>query len=351
MREGSFHSSTVRVFNVSALLDYAVFSCTARNALGDDTLDIQLVSTNHPDPPSSFRPVSASHDSVTLEWIPGFDGGLPQRFRVRYLWDKSSSFLYMDVFPPGEATFTVGGLLPNTTYNFSVNAINAIGESGYADNNAVLSVTTAEMPEVVPPTMESPDPWPADLTMIFTLVFGLLLLVNALGCFFGLKWRKRQGQAGGVGGTVPNGAKKEEEEGSLRSTVSNKYESGEKINKAAQRTLLIDSGSETDSNLYETEGAHYYYPTVDYRPPVSPHPEEISRLDAQSHLYEEVRGLAHYQDAPSPPPLLDPRLPHQRNEWKSLPIPPSVEQKTEFANVRQAPKYSDLPFELRGELV
>lgn len=33
---------------------------------------------------------------------------------------------------------------------------------------------------------------------------------------------------------------------------SNKYESREKINAAAQRTLLIDSGSETDSNVYES---------------------------------------------------------------------------------------------------
>lgn len=32
---------------------------------------------------------------------------------------------------------------------------------------------------------------------------------------------------------------------------SNKYESGEKINAAAQRTLLVDSGSETDSKVYE----------------------------------------------------------------------------------------------------
>ncbi len=46
VREGSFHTSTVRVINVSAALDYAVFSCTARNSLGEDKLDIQLVSTS-----------------------------------------------------------------------------------------------------------------------------------------------------------------------------------------------------------------------------------------------------------------------------------------------------------------
>lgn len=46
VREGSFHTSTIRVVNVTAALDYAIFSCTARNSLGEDTLDIQLVSTS-----------------------------------------------------------------------------------------------------------------------------------------------------------------------------------------------------------------------------------------------------------------------------------------------------------------
>lgn len=46
VREGSIHISTLRVVNVSAALDYAIFSCTARNSLGEDKLDIQLVSTS-----------------------------------------------------------------------------------------------------------------------------------------------------------------------------------------------------------------------------------------------------------------------------------------------------------------
>lgn len=60
----------------------------------------------------------------------------------RYREDQLASFLYMDVFPPRATTFTVTGLQPATTYNFSVNALNAMGESGYADNNAVLTITT-----------------------------------------------------------------------------------------------------------------------------------------------------------------------------------------------------------------
>uniref|UniRef100_A0A3B5ALY1 NPHS1 adhesion molecule, nephrin n=1 Tax=Stegastes partitus TaxID=144197 RepID=A0A3B5ALY1_9TELE len=267
VREGSFHTSTVRVVNVSAALDYAVFSCTARNSLGEDKLDIQLVSTNHPDPPSSFRQVGVTHDSVTLEWIPGFDGGLRQRFRMRYRWAQSISSLYMDVFPPSATSFTVTGLQPVTTYNFSVNALNAIGESGYADNNAVLTITT-----------KGASGLPAYLAAVLTAVLGVLLVSNSLGCYFGLRWKKRRGLTGNRNYLFIRGWES--------------YESREKINTAAQRTLLIDSGSETDSNAYESyaavrERSHYYYPTGEYMPPLSPHREETRGL-GKTQLYLRV---------------------------------------------------------------
>ncbi|XP_044215898.1 nephrin isoform X2 [Thunnus albacares] len=360
VREGAFHTSTVRVVNVSAALDYAVFSCTARNSLGEDKLDIQLVSTSHPDPPSSFRQVSVSHDSVTLEWIPGFNGGLRQRFRIRYLWERSASFLYVDVFPPSATTFTITDLQPVTTYNFSVNALNAMGESDYADNNAVLTITTMERKEVEDvPTDDSSGALPAYLTVVFTVVFGILLVLNSLGCFLGLRWKKRRGQTGGREGSVLN-EKKNGEDGSSQSTASNsnKYESREKVNKAALRTLLIDSECETDSNVYESYAAEssHYHPTGDYMPPLSPHPEEIYVTHLpHSHLYDDVRdGL--YQDVlPSsrPPPLsvFDHRLPHQRSDWRSASYPQDPERLREIMDVRQPQRDTDLPFELRGELV
>nr|XP_019948177.1 PREDICTED: nephrin [Paralichthys olivaceus] len=366
VREGSFHTSTVRVVNVTAAHDYAVFSCTALNALGEDKLDIQLVSTSHPDPPSSFRQVTVTHNSVTLEWIPGFNGGLRQRFRVRYRWDQSVSFLYVDVFPPRATTFTVTDLQASTTYNFSVNALNAMGESGYADNNAVLTITTKARPEVeeIPADDDSVSQnageLPVYLTVVFTVVFGVLLVLNSLGCFFGHRWKKRRGQTGGGGGSVLDGKKNEEEESS-QSTMnnSNKYESREKLNAAAQRTLLIESGSETDSNVYESyaaESSHfYYYPTVDYMPALSPHPEETQRHEAAHHpVYEDVRDRGLYQEitASSAPSSFNNRLPHQWNNWRSsTDHQQGAERARDSADVQQLQQVSDVPFELRGELV
>lgn len=114
--------------------------------------------------------------------------------------------------------------------------------------------------------------------------------------------------------------------------------------------------------------------------------KDVTRLsaDSQSHLYEDVRHSGLYQDIlasslASRPPLFDHRLPHQWNEWRS-PTHPQVRKQTpnpwwgplfdtlftlhmhsvsqqgaerarEFMDVQQPQRDSDLPFELRGELV
>lgn len=45
----------------------------------------------------------------------------------------------------------------------------------------------------------------AYLTGVFTVVFGVLLVLNSLGCFFGLRWKKRQRQTGDHNGIVIKG--------------------------------------------------------------------------------------------------------------------------------------------------
>uniref|UniRef100_K7G7F2 NPHS1 adhesion molecule, nephrin n=1 Tax=Pelodiscus sinensis TaxID=13735 RepID=K7G7F2_PELSI len=138
--EGAWHSSTLTIANVSAVHDYATFTCRASNALGTDTLDIQLLSTSRPDPPTGLKIVSVTHNSAGLEWIPGFDGGLPQRFRIRYRWPGAPSALYVDVFPAQTPAFTLTGLSPATPYSVGVSAHNALGESAQGPS---ITITTA----------------------------------------------------------------------------------------------------------------------------------------------------------------------------------------------------------------
>uniref|UniRef100_UPI00398EBCB7 nephrin n=1 Tax=Pristiophorus japonicus TaxID=55135 RepID=UPI00398EBCB7 len=160
-QEGPLHTSWLTMANATAALDYATFTCTAQNPLGIDLFDIQLVRTSRPDPPTGLKILSKTHNSVTLAWRAGFDGGLEQRFQVRYIWTEAKGYLYVGVYPPQATIFTITGLRPRTPYNFSINALNALGAGDYVDQGLGLTVITSGKPERDPfPTASllAPDP-------------------------------------------------------------------------------------------------------------------------------------------------------------------------------------------------
>uniref|UniRef100_A0A673J090 NPHS1 adhesion molecule, nephrin n=1 Tax=Sinocyclocheilus rhinocerous TaxID=307959 RepID=A0A673J090_9TELE len=355
---GTVHTSVLTVIYVSAALDYAVFTCTVHNSMREDSLDIQLLSTNHPDPPSDLKLLRVDHNSVTLEWMPGFDGGLTQNFRVRYQWAGSASFMYVDVFPPTATVYTVTGLNPSTTYNFSVNAISTMGESSYADNNKILTVTTADAEEaddgVSPADQDSAlagRGLPVYVVVILA-VGGLLLFLNPLSCFLLAKWKRGRSLKGKW--TISQETKSQEQ----RSTASGstRYASRELINASAQRTLLIDSSSEPDSSVYESygqqESTRYYYPTEVYSPALFTHPEGPEDHDGRhctsplAHDYEEGYSLL------PPAAQFHPRAPSTYHEGRAYgKADVDVTAGVYDSMVYRRRRDTDLPFELRWELV
>lgn len=115
--------------------DYGGYECVARNELADERHTVRLDITSAPEPPMGLHVVNFTHDSVTLTWIPGFDGGYDQSFKVRYVRVGSSNARYVDVFPKNTTIFTVTQLALGTEYAFSVAAVNVIGESNYTGEN------------------------------------------------------------------------------------------------------------------------------------------------------------------------------------------------------------------------
>ena len=65
--------------------------------------------TAKPDMPYNLQLVNATHDSITVSWTPGFDGGSEQSFQIRYqkLGDVVQKFI--NVHPPQSSVFTVPG--------------------------------------------------------------------------------------------------------------------------------------------------------------------------------------------------------------------------------------------------
>ena len=113
--------------------DYGSYECLARNELGFDAITIQLNRTSKPDPPLALRVINITAASVQLRWIPGFDGGLGQDFRVRYRPTASSdpSYSYRDVFPMNSTQILISGMNEDTEYIFGVQAINEKGQSDF----------------------------------------------------------------------------------------------------------------------------------------------------------------------------------------------------------------------------
>lgn len=62
-----------------------------------------------PDPPYDLQFVNATHNSLTIRWKPGFNGGLDQSFRVRFKPTEARGYVYVDVSPPSTTLFTVTG--------------------------------------------------------------------------------------------------------------------------------------------------------------------------------------------------------------------------------------------------
>lgn len=77
--------------------DYGNYECVARNDLGFSTTSPRLEVTSAPDPPDALTVANVTHNSVTLTWTPGFDGGMRSSYRIRYRY----------IFETGKINFSI----------------------------------------------------------------------------------------------------------------------------------------------------------------------------------------------------------------------------------------------------
>ncbi|KAJ7304157.1 hypothetical protein JRQ81_011686 [Phrynocephalus forsythii] len=362
--EGSLHTSTLTIANVSAVHDYATFTCTASNELGTDALDIQLLSTSRPDPPAGLKVAAVADSWLALEWTPGFDGGLPQSFRVRYHWPGIPSFLYADVFPPQSSVFTLTGLQPDTTYNVSVNARNALGESDFADGGAGLSVTTEERKEKpidrepeIPSQPESESRgMPLPLVGLLGALGALLVACNLFFLVCLLCRRRTQALKG------------EESHGPVKGKVrfGNNYTISKWLERGGAKLVELEEyslegstakTSTTTSSVATTPVGHQADSEADATiagPQNRPH----WLSSPEVHEYEEVMVPRRYEE-PGPPyemwyPKKEPWIHEYANAYQGSTRWPST-----YAEPMQIydpvadylPLEGELPFEQQGELV
>ena len=116
--------------------DYGLYRCKAENELGRSTADVYFSRPVAPDTPLALRAINASSVSITLKWIPGFDGGAPQQYRLRFKkadapTKTAAGYNYLDINASELREWTITGLKPGTEYLFAIQSFNELGDSEY----------------------------------------------------------------------------------------------------------------------------------------------------------------------------------------------------------------------------
>ncbi|XP_064650915.1 nephrin-like isoform X3 [Lineus longissimus] len=173
--------------------DYGMYHCRAVNSLGKDTVAISFETTTRPDPPEDLRHVNSTHDSITVMWTSGFNGGLYQWFRIKYEETRSMDPpLLINVNPPSANMFTVPGLKFATEYTLYVQAINKLGDSRFSQS-AKCSTSS------IPPKDEQiaqGDEVPLLIIVAVCAVAMVVLGLNVCLILYLIRRRKRKMQKG-----------------------------------------------------------------------------------------------------------------------------------------------------------
>ncbi|KAG5341802.1 NPHN protein, partial [Acromyrmex charruanus] len=188
-----YSETTLTIYKVRSQ-DYGKYECLAQNKMGHSTENILLDVTSPPDKPSDLEIYNYTHDSVTLIWKRGFDGGLPTSHQIRWrqALDYEDRYHYLDVMP-GEYKATISGLSLGTYYVFSVKAINEKGDSGFLPD-LVKVQTLREAPPTELTSSENSSSY--IIVIIITVSASACLLIAATIVFATIKSKKKVQRTG-----------------------------------------------------------------------------------------------------------------------------------------------------------
>lgn len=137
-RIGLITMESVLLINDVTPTDYGLYRCKAENELGQSSADVYFSRPVPSDTPLALRAINASSVSITVKWIPGFDGGLPQQYRLRFKetdpsggHKSTAGYHYLDINASELREWTITSLKPGTEYLFAIQSFNDLGESEF----------------------------------------------------------------------------------------------------------------------------------------------------------------------------------------------------------------------------
>ncbi|XP_052219296.1 tyrosine-protein phosphatase Lar-like isoform X3 [Dreissena polymorpha] len=125
--------TNLSIFNIQEE-DFATYMIKVNNAVGATEHAFVIQAKEEPAMPNQFRVVEevVTERSVTVEWIPRFNGGEYQWFVIGYKQETSEYWIYKNVSGL-ISRISIDGLDSGTSYQFKMYAENSIGSSGETD--------------------------------------------------------------------------------------------------------------------------------------------------------------------------------------------------------------------------
>ncbi|XP_018320439.1 nephrin isoform X2 [Agrilus planipennis] len=323
-------SESILIISHVTSSDYGNYECVAKNELGFATNTLRLEITSAPDPPETLTVLNVTHDSATLSWSPGFDGGMEVRYRIRYRKINENGYKYEDVTTPNVTYYVIKGLETDTAYTFSIMASNKLGESKYLPD-LVTAKTTNKVPSPYPSQSNDASfkDFPGILLIMGTVFGTALILLNVLliGCCLHRRSKKRlreQNNQNSKSATIEMYAPSSYNDTVTGETLSSLSEKSETYSNEGSNDYVDDNRKQaTSTYLMEHQdynAAYTAYPGYEMQIQPSmlkthtlPHPHHQQHIDKtrprdDQNLHYHTGNLSaksSYISAPSPAPPAD----------------------------------------------
>jgi hypothetical protein len=98
-----------------------------------------------PQTPTNFALVSSTDTSIVVEWIPGYNGGPEQTFRIQYrIINESKMWITQEIPEYNKQTYILSDLQGDTWYELRMFAENKFDKSNFTDIQSISTVPSVE---------------------------------------------------------------------------------------------------------------------------------------------------------------------------------------------------------------
>ncbi|XP_067131577.1 synaptogenesis protein syg-2-like [Centruroides vittatus] len=118
--------------------DLGSYECVAKNQIGYESVIFELLKKDVPETPTEFRVINTTFDSILVSWIPGYDGGSEQMYKIRYFEVGSDVHSYIEV-DGSKLFYRIENLKSDTQYILSIASVNELGPSNFTEELLILT--------------------------------------------------------------------------------------------------------------------------------------------------------------------------------------------------------------------